>query len=282
MEAIRLFKCEGNIVFDYYQRYYPLGFQNWDTLINRKNLYSYLADTAVTTTPYTDQAWASIQSTIVAPIGSQEVWASGVTYLRSRDARMEESENAKSAYDLVYEADRPELFFKSLPHRVAGPGQYVNIRKDSSWNVPEPEVTLFINLHGEIAGYTIGNDMSSRSIEGENTLYLPQAKTYERSAALGPCLMITDGPMDPESLIDLKIYRANKCVFHGQTQLKTMKRKFEDLKNYLLRGLKFEQGCFLMTGTGIVPPSTFTLEGDDEVHIHIEGIGTLVNKVAWY
>ncbi len=279
---IKLYKCEDCLVFHYKDHFYSLADQNWDTLINREDVYPFLEQITTTGTPISEAAWTDLRHTIQAPIGTQEVWASGVTYLRSRDARMEESEHAKSAYDLVYEADRPELFFKSLAHRVAGPGQHVNIRIDSTWNVPEPELTLFINRNGHIAGYTIGNDMSSRSIEGENTLYLPQAKTYERSAALGPCLLISALPIDESAQIDLKIYRANKCVFHGQTQLSTMKRKFEDLKNYLLRGLKFEVGCFLMTGTGIVPPSTFTLEGEDEVHIEIEHIGTLINPVKWF
>ncbi len=279
---IKLYKCEDCLVFHYKDHFYSLADQNWDTLINREDVYPFLEQITTTDTPISEAAWTDLRHTIQAPIGTQEIWASGVTYLRSRDARMEESEHAKSAYDLVYEADRPELFFKSLAHRVAGPGQHVNIRIDSTWNVPEPELTLFINRKGHIAGYTIGNDMSSRSIEGENTLYLPQAKTYERSAALGPCLLILEHPIDLASQIDLKIYRANKCVFHGQTQLNTMKRKFEDLKEYLLRGLKFEVGCFLMTGTGIVPPSTFTLEGEDEVHIEIEHIGTLINPVRWF
>lgn len=274
---IRLYKARNSIVFEKENKYYLYPGSSWDDLLNIDNLYSHLSTSLGNL--LNDQEVMNLKK--IAPIGSQEVWASGVTYLRSRDARMEESENAKTAYDRVYDAERPELFFKSAPYRVAGPGEEVYIRTDSTWNVPEPELTLFINNKKEIAGYTIGNDMSSRSIEGENTLYLPQAKTYERSAALGPCILITESPISLETGIDLKIYRENKCVFHGQTKLNTMKRKLEDLKDYLMRALKFEHGCFLMTGTGIVPDSSFTLEAGDECHISIEGIGTLQNVVKW-
>lgn len=278
----RLYKSDGPFMIENEGRFFKSAAVDWDQWINRENLFDQLKNEITGSQPLDEAAVSAFREKTLAPIGSQEVWASGVTYLRSRDARMEESEHAKSAYDLVYDADRPELFFKSLPHRVAGPGQHVNIRRDSTWNVPEPELTLFINSSGTIAGYTIGNDMSSRSIEGENTLYLPQAKTYERSAALGPCLTIPGQPLAPDTEIDLKIYRENKCVFHGQTSLSAMKRRPEDLKDYLLRGLKFNTGCFLMTGTGVVPPSTFTLEEDDVVDIRIDPIGTLSNPVKWY
>ncbi len=277
---IRLYKIGGSSYAEQNGHFYHIN-EAWDHLINQKHLYQYVLNTIPSSTPVSQDAWNQLSTSIEAPIGSQEVWASGVTYLRSRDARMEESEHAKSAYDLVYDADRPELFFKSLAHRVAGPGTHVFIRKDSTWNVPEPEFTLFINRHGEIAACTIGNDMSSRSIEGENTLYLPQAKTYERSAALGPCLLILDGAPNLDTNIDLKIFRNDKCVFHGQTKLNTMKRTFPELRDYLLRGLKFDQGCFLMTGTGIVPPSVFTLESEDLVRIEIDEIGVLENGVKW-
>ncbi|HNR08431.1 MAG TPA: fumarylacetoacetate hydrolase family protein [Saprospiraceae bacterium] len=278
----RLYKTPGRFIIEENERYFLSTAVDWDQWVNRKNLFEELKIEIAGLQAMDKDAASAFLDKVLAPIGSQEVWASGVTYLRSRDARMEESEHAKSAYDLVYDADRPELFFKSLPHRVAGPGQAVNIRRDSTWNVPEPELTLFINSQGTIAGYTIGNDMSSRSIEGENTLYLPQAKTYERSAALGPCLAIPGEPLGPETEIDLKIFRDNKCVFHGQTRLGAMKRRPEELRDYLLRGLEFNEGCFLMTGTGIVPPTTFTLEEDDLVDIRIGTIGTLSNPVKWY
>lgn len=279
---IRLYKITDGIIIEKNEDYFLLQLDHWDTIVNAVPLYEALEAYVARGSKLDDATWKSYEGKILAPIQSQEVWASGVTYLRSRDARMEESEHAKSAYDLVYEADRPELFFKSLPHRVAGPGTEVYIRKDSTWNVPEPELTLFINASGQIAGYTCGNDMSSRSIEGENTLYLPQAKTYERSAALGPCLLVLEKPLDSSTTIGVKIYRGNSCVFEGSTQLNTMKRKLEDLKEYLLRGLKFEHGCYLMTGTGVVPPSSFTLEGGDVVKIEIEGIGVLENVVKWF
>ena len=216
---IRLYKTKKAIYSETNNSFYRHPETSWDSLINMDNLYQHLSDTI--SEPVSGNEVNELKKNILAPVGSQEVWASGVTYLRSRDARMEESENAKTAYDRVYEAERPELFFKSAPYRVAGPDEEVYIRTDSTWNVPEPELTLFINNKEEIAGYTIGNDMSSRSIEGENTLYLPQAKTYERSAALGPCILVTESPIDPETEIDIKIYRDNKCVFHGQTKLNT-------------------------------------------------------------
>ncbi len=217
-----------------------------------------------------------------APIGSQEVWAAGVTYLRSRTARMEESKDAGGGtfYDKVYHADRPELFFKGTPHRVAAPGTPVRIRGDSKWNVPEPELTLAINSRGKIFGYTVGNDMSSRDIEGENPLYLPQAKVYDKSTALGPCLLLTDEPLPATTAIALSIRRGGAEVFAGTTAISQIKRKFTELAEYLFRDHSFPAGTFLLTGTGIVPPDAFTLQSGDEIRIAIEPIGTLVNPVA--
>jgi 2-dehydro-3-deoxy-D-arabinonate dehydratase len=233
------------------------------------------------------QAWsaglpAALPVTSAAPIGTQEVWAAGVTYLRSRTARMEESKDAGGGtfYDKVYSAERPELFFKGTPHRVAGPGTAVRIRGDSKWNVPEPELTLAINRAGRIFGYTVGNDMSSRDIEGENPLYLPQAKVYDRSTALGPCLLVTDAPLPPTTAISLEIRRAGAAVFSGATQISQIKRTFPELAGYLFRDNSFPRGAYLMTGTGIVPPDSFTLRSGDEIRITIEPIGTLVNIVA--
>ena len=182
-------------------------------------------------------------------------------------------------YQKVYTADRPELFFKAIARRVAGPGEHVYIRKDSKWNVPEPELTLFINRSGSIQGYTIGNDMSSRDIEGENPLYLPQAKSYERSAALGPCIFIPESPIDATTTISLLIQREEKSAFEGKVSLKQMKRQLPELAEWLFRELEFPDGCFLMTGTGIIPPDDFTLRVGDMVHISIDGIGTLINSV---
>lgn len=217
-----------------------------------------------------------------APLQSQEIWAAGVTYFRSMSARKEESKKAggDTFYDRVYHADRPELFFKATPHRVAGPGESVRIRQDSKWNVPEPELTLAINAQGRIFGYTIGNDMSSRDIEGENPLYLPQAKVYDRSAALGPALLVTDKALPPDTAIALEIHRGGLTVFQGSTFIGQIKRSLPSLVEFLFRDNAFPYGCYLMTGTGIVPPDGFTLQSADEIRITIEPIGTLVNPVA--
>ncbi len=256
---------------------------DWDELINRDGLYEFLASKNQETDKLSKQeADEIILNHLLPPIGKQEVWAAGVTYLRSRDARMEESKDAGASdcYQKVYEAERPELFFKALPERVSGHGQSVNIRKDSTWNVPEPELALFINTSGLIQGYTIGNDMSSRSIEGENPLYLPQAKMYEKSAALGPCLHVTDKPISSETLIELEISRNGKIVFEGSASINRMKRSLTELAGWLYKEFDFRYGCFLMTGTCIVPPDHFTLIVGDEVRISIGGIGTMVNTVG--
>jgi 2-dehydro-3-deoxy-D-arabinonate dehydratase len=217
-----------------------------------------------------------------APLQSQEVWAAGVTYLRSKSARMAESKDAGGGtfYDKVYDADRPELFFKATPHRVAAPGTPVRIRSDSKWNVPEPELTLAINAAGKIFGYTIGNDMSSRDIEGENPLYLPQAKVYDRSAALGPCLVVTDTLPAAEAVIAIEIRRGGAAVFNGETTVGRIKRPLPSLADWLFRENRFPHGAYLMTGTGVVPPDSFTLRSGDEIRITLEPVGTLINSVA--
>ena len=219
---------------------------------------------------------------LLAPIGSQEVWAAGVTYFRSRSARMEESKEAGggSFYDRVYSATRPELFFKATARRVIGPGGEVRIRSDASWSVPEPELTLLIDPRGAIVGHTIGNDMSSRDIEGENPLYLPQAKVYDGSCALGPCVLISDEPLAKSTGIRIVIVRAAKTVFEGSTTLAELKRDPKELASYLYRDNSFPDGAFLMTGTGIVPGDDFTLAAGDAIRIDIDGIGTLQNHVA--
>jgi 2-dehydro-3-deoxy-D-arabinonate dehydratase len=217
-----------------------------------------------------------------APIQSQEVWAAGVTYLRSRTARMEEAKAAGGGdfYDRVYEAERPELFFKATPHRVVGPGGQVRIRSDSKWNVPEPELTLAISSAGKIFGFSIGNDMSSRDIEGENPLYLPQAKTYLGSAAIGPCLVMTVGLPGKDTRIQIEIVRDGKSAFAGATNIGQIKRPLPTLVEFLFRDNQFPCGAYLMTGTGIVPPDNFTLAHGDEIRITIEPVGTLCNTVA--
>ena len=226
----------------------------------------------------TGLSWQDV--TLKAPIDQQEVWAAGVTYSRSRDARMEESRQ-KDVYDRVYDADRPELFLKATPNRVSGPGDPVAIRSDSSWDVPEPELALCVNARGEIVGYTIGNDVSSRTIEGDNPLYLPQAKVYSQCAALGPIVVTVDELPDPSNLeIQLTIRRDSEELFTGSTATSQMHRTLSDLLRYLMRDNVFPAGVFLMTGTGIVPPSELTLQDGDEVTIRIERIGSLANPVV--
>jgi len=251
--------------------------ESWDALVTRDDLFSYLSAARNGSNAGTD-----VLQQPIAPIGNQEVWAAGVTYYRSRDARMEESKSAGGGdfYDRVYDAPRPELFFKATPNRVVGPGEKVAIRDDASWSVPEPELTLLVTPSGKITGYTIGNDMSSRDIEGENPLYLPQAKVYDRSCALGPCVLVADRPLSPGTEIGLEILRGGKTEFSDTTTLRAMKRDPAQLVEYLYRNNRFPNGCFLLTGTGIVPPDSFTLRHGDEIRITISEIGTLVNCVG--
>lgn len=219
---------------------------------------------------------------MLAPLEAGEVWAAGVTYFRSRTARMEESQavGGGSFYDRVYEADRPELFFKSTPHRTVGPGAPVRLRGDSKWNVPEPELALVVTPKGKLVGYTIGNDMSSRDIEGENPLYLPQAKVYDGACALGPGILVTYDELPAETAIRLEILRDGNQVFDGETHLSEMKRKGGELIQYLFRENSFPAGCILLTGTGVIPPDNFTLARGDEIRIMIDGVGTLANTVV--
>ena len=218
---------------------------------------------------------------LLTPVESQEVWAAGVTYLRSKQARMEESDFSATAYDMVYEAARPEIFFKSLPDKVVSPGDAVGIRRDARWNVPEPELALVINASGTIVGFTIGNDMSSRDIEGENLLYLPQAKVYTASCAVGPWIVVGGTEADARQWsIHVEIRRGGDTVFAGETSVGQIKRSFTELVDYLFRSQTFRNGAVLLTGAGVVPPDSFTLEADDSVRITISGIGTLENPVA--
>jgi 2-dehydro-3-deoxy-D-arabinonate dehydratase len=249
---------------------------SWDALLNAEDLPALLEKAVHHAKPL------DLVGDFLAPIGSQEIWAAGVTYFRSRTARMEESKSAGGGdfYDRVYAAARPELFFKGMGHRAVGTGGHVRIRRDSKWNVPEPELTLVINRRGKIVGYTIGNDMSSRDIEGENPLYLPQAKVYDGSCGLGPCVLVAEGPLPKSTEIRLKISRSAESVFEGATTLVQLKREPEELVDYLYRETTFPTGCYLLTGTGVVPPDSFTLQSGDEVEISIEGIGTLRNVVG--
>jgi 2-dehydro-3-deoxy-D-arabinonate dehydratase len=275
---MKLYKTEHGPVLEDHGEFYQLPENDWDVLLNRND--HELVMTSMTRRA-TKLRHFDPETGALAPIGHQEVWAAGVTYFRSRTARMEESKDAGggSFYDRVYAADRPELFFKATPHRVAGPGGKVRIRRDSKWNVPEPELALVVNSLGQIIGYTVGNDMSSRDIEGENPLYLPQAKLYAQSCGLGPGILICSRPLEATTKIELEIIRDGETAFHGETDLSNLKRSPHELVEYLFRDNEFPYGCFLLTGTGIVPPDEFTLAVEDEIRITIDHIGTLVNHV---
>jgi 2-dehydro-3-deoxy-D-arabinonate dehydratase len=273
---MKLYRTSSGIVAEHEDRFHMISASSWDELVVRQNLLPLLLEQIRHA-----ESIAAPQN-LLPPIGSQEVWAAGVTYFRSRNARMEESKSAGGGdfYDRVYHAERPELFYKATAHRVVGPQAKVAIRSDASWSVPEPELALFINPGGKIAGYTVGNDMSSRDIEGENPLYLPQAKVYDRSCALGPCLLISDEALPASTEISLQILRSGAVAFSGTTSLQEMKRKPQELVDYLYRSCSFPQGCFLLTGTGVVPADSFTLQAGDEIRITIPPIGTLVNIVG--
>ena len=274
---MKLYRTRKEIVIEKEGSYYLVN-ENWDSFINDDDL-----------SKKTEQLLSSLKpkdklsmGELLPPIGAnQELWACGVTYLRSKVGRQEESKATGGAdfYAKVYEAERPEVFFKSTPHRIVGYGAPVRIRKDSTWDVPEPELTLVVTSSGKIVGYTIGNDMSSRSIEGENPLYLPQAKTYDGCAALGPCVYVTDKPLNSNTTISLEIKRNKKKVFEGSIAISQIKRTFQELVSFVYRESSFPHGCLIMTGTGIVPGSDFTLKSNDLIIISIDNIGELVNPV---
>jgi 2-dehydro-3-deoxy-D-arabinonate dehydratase len=274
---VRLFRTRGGCVVEQDAQYYHIDIADWDVLLALEDLRGTLSG-LIGQKP----AAKFDAAELLAPIGQQEVWAAGVTYYRSRGARMEESKDAGggSFYDRVYSAERPELFFKSTASRTVGSGGKVRIRADARWSVPEPELTLLVSPGGRINGYTIGNDMSSRDIEGENPLYLPQAKVYNGSCALGPGILISAEPLPASTEISIEIVRKGSVEFAGQVALTELKRDPRTLVEYLFRDNTFPNGCFLMTGTGIVPPSTFTLARGDLIRITIKAIGTLENEVA--
>lgn len=274
---MKLYKTNSGIVIESAEKFFLVN-EDWESFINDDNLYAKLQQLISVLQP----AVNGVLHNVLAPIGdNQELWACGVTYLRSKVGRQEESKATGGAdfYARVYEAERPEVFFKSTPHRVVGHLAKVAIRKDSTWDVPEPELTLVVTSSGKIIGYTIGNDMSSRSIEGENPLYLPQAKTYDACAALGPCIYVTDKPIDSNTMIRLVINRQNQKVFEGSIAINQMRRSLEELVSFVYRECSFPKGCLVMTGTGIVPGHDFTLQSGDEIHISIDNIGTLINTV---
>ena len=274
---MRAYNTTNGIILENNGQYKRL-IESWDSFINADDVLQ-KANKHFSTVYEADP---SSIADVLPPIGhNQELWACGVTYLRSKVGRQEESKAAGGAdfYARVYEAERPEVFFKSTPHRIVGNHSFVRIRKDSSWDVPEPELTLVVTSSGKIIGYTIGNDMSSRSIEGENPLYLPQAKTYDECAALGPCVYLTDGALPPGTKISLVIERNGQVVFEGKVGLDQMKRIPEELVSFVYRECSFPNGCLVMTGTGIVPGNEFTLKSGDRIAITIDPIGTLINTV---
>jgi len=275
---MKLFNTKKGTVIEANGIFYIVN-ANWEKLINDDNALQ----TAKELIKYVAAGDSTLTEELLPVIGSnQELWACGVTYLRSKIGRQEESKDAGGGdfYGRVYEAERPECFFKSTPHRVAGNKGFVRIRKDSTWDVPEPELTLVVTTSGKIIGYTIGNDMSSRSIEGENPLYLPQAKTYDGCAALGPCILLTEKPIEGDTRITLTINRNKQTVFTDSITINQMKRTPEELASFVYRECSFPNGCMIMTGTGIVPANDFTLQSGDEISIAIDNIGKLVNVVA--
>jgi 2-dehydro-3-deoxy-D-arabinonate dehydratase len=279
---MRLYKLTSATLLETSSQFLLGPVQNWNLLLAQENLSQYLQEISPDWKKISEaEANFLINQGLLAPMGNQEIWAAGVTYFRSRTARMEESQDAGGAdfYDKVYHADRPELFFKATASRVSNPGGVVNIRKDSTWDVPEPELTLVISPSGKIQGYTVGNDMSSRSIEGENPLYLPQAKVYLGCAAVGPCILVQENPLPDTHTIKLEIKRAGNLAFAGETTLSQLKRKPQELADWLFRANSFPTGCLMMTGTGVVPDD-FTLAKGDQVRIEIEGIGVLENKIG--
>ena len=277
---MKLYKTTNGIIVESNEGFFQTNIQNWDKFINDDSLLKKIS--LLLKTGDAVKKNQVTESEILAPVGKQELWACGVTYLRSKVGRQEESKLSGGAdfYAKVYEADRPEVFFKANANRIVGHNEKVNIRKDSTWDVPEPELTLVVTSSGKIIGYTIGNDMSSRSIEGENPLYLPQAKTYDGCAAVGPCIYVTDEPLDTKTMIHLEIKRKNNTVFTDHIAISQMKRTLEELVSFVYRECSFPDGCLIMTGTGIVPGSEFTLQSGDEIQIAIDNIGTLINVVA--
>jgi len=276
---VRIYKKNKIVQIEYNDLFYELQIQDWDSFINRENLFEAIKLELKNVDPIAN---GSPLEFVDAPIGNQEVWAAGVTYLRSKEARMGEAKASGGDvfYNKVYDAERPELFFKATSQRVVGHGDFIHIRKDSSWNVPEPELTLFISSKGTIEGYTVGNDVSSRSIEGENPLYLPQAKVFDRCAAIGPCIYLSEKPISPETKIEIEINRNGSTQYKDNVAIKMMKRKHTELVEYLFRECDFPKGVFLMTGTCLVPPDDFTLQLGDEVKITINSIGALINFVG--
>jgi 2-dehydro-3-deoxy-D-arabinonate dehydratase len=278
--AIRLYRTQLGVLIEQRSRFYEVTGVYWDKIVQQEDLKNFLLR-FMDPDNQLPEGFSLRDSDYLPPLVSQEVWAAGVTYRTSKTARMEESDDAGGAsfYDQVYGAERPELFPKAVSHRVVGHRQDVRVRSDSNWNVPEPELTLLVSPQGKLLGYTVGNDVSSRDIEGENPLYLPQAKVYDRSCSIGPGILIAEGEMPGETGISMEVKRGGEVVFEGNTLLSEMRRSFRELIDFLTRECSFPYGCYLMTGTGIVPPSNFSLQSEDEIRITVGGVGTLINAV---
>jgi 2-dehydro-3-deoxy-D-arabinonate dehydratase len=278
---MRAYRTAQSVVFEDGGKFYPFMGLTWDEFVRADQHFAQGDVQEIARLARRGPSITFDPSAALAPIISQEVWAAGVTYFRSREARMSESKDAGGGdfYARVYDADRPELFFKATGRRVVGPGAPVRIRSDARWSVAEPELTLLANPSGRIIGFTIGNDMSSRDIEGENPLYLPQAKVYNGSCALGPCVLLSPDPLPKSTAICIEIARDSKTAFAGLTTLNELKRNPKELVDFLFRDNSFPDGVYLMTGTGIVPGDEFTLHHGDLIRITIEGIGTLENRV---
>jgi 2-dehydro-3-deoxy-D-arabinonate dehydratase len=273
---LKLYRTANGVVAEQNNRFFFTERESLDSLLTRDDLEHHLSQAI--------SSWSAAEegalSELRAPIQSQEVWGAGVTYYRSRTARMAESPQGGSFYDRVYDAERPELFFKTTPHRVVGHNGKVAVRGDAKWSVPEPEVALVVTPNRKIVGFTVANDMSSRDIEGENPLYLPQAKTYDRSCSLGPGVLVSSHDLPAETEIKMEIIRAGKAAYAGETTLAARKRSAESLVSFLFRHCSFPHGVILMTGTGIIPNDEFTLQAADEIRISVAGIGTLINTVG--
>ena len=278
---MKAYKLKHGILLEKEEKFYQLSDVDWDSFINSDDVLSNALALVENATPV-ENASALLTAELDAPMSKQELWACGVTYYKSKQGRQEESKDSGGAdfYQRVYDADRPEVFFKATRNRVVGHSGEVRIRKDSEWDVPEPELVLALNSQGKIIGFTIGNDMSSRSIEGENPLYLPQAKTYDGCAAVGPCILLSNDILPSDTEIALSIERGGEEVFAGSVEISSIKRSFDELTHYLFRECSFEHGALLMTGTGIVPGSDFTLQAGDQITISIDSIGVLSNRVA--